>query len=78
MIGTIATYSYSEYLYELGFARYTAKVEILGETPKTYKVKLLTPNVRGHKLHDIIKVQTKNIILPKEKKDCSDAWYHDC
>ena len=37
-------------------------VEIVGESDKTYKVKLLQPGVNGHKWGDIVRVFKKNVV----------------
>lgn len=72
------TYNYSEYLYERGLIKYSVKVEILAESEKSYTIKLLAPNVRGHKQNDIIRVHKKSVAVPKETHtDCSNAWWHN-
>ena len=76
-----ATYLYQHYTYNPGqVERISIPVEIIKETPKSYQVKLLAPNVNGHKWGDIIWVQKKNVILngqPKAEHDYSDAWWQN-
>lgn len=76
-----ATYLYQHYNYSTGKVEIIrVPVETVKETDKSYQVKLLAPNVNGHKWGDIIWVQKKNVILneqPKAEHDYSDAWWNN-
>lgn len=77
-----ATYLYQHYNYNTGqVERISIPVEIIKETPKSYQVKLLAPNVNGHMWGDIIWVQKKSITLPPEARepryDYTDAWWQN-
>lgn len=53
--------------------------EVLAETSKTYRIRLLAPNVNGHRYGDIIRVQRRMVSGGPEAAgvDCSGAWWHD-
>lgn len=76
-----ATYLYQHYNFNTQKPEtISIPVEILKETPKSYRVKLLAPNVNGHKWGDEIWVQKKSITgvpHPKKEYDYSDAWWNN-
>lgn len=77
-----ATYLYQKYNYQTGKVDIIrVPVQIVSETDKIYQVKLLAPNVNGHKWGDIIRVQRKSIDIPQferqPKYDYSNAWWHN-
>lgn len=53
--------------------------EILAETSKTYKIRLLAPNVNGHRHGDVIRVQRRMVSgAPMEARvDCTEEWWQD-
>lgn len=76
-----ATYLYQQYNFQINRTE-TIKVpvEIVKETDKSYKVKLLQSSVNGHKWGDEIWVQKKNIVgipQPRKEYDYSDAWWQN-
>lgn len=72
-----ATYHYKQFRYEKEPISISVPVEIISESEKTYMVKLLAPNVRGHKYGDIIRVKRHMVATPKPVVDCSNEWWND-
>ena len=72
-----AKYKYLVFLYDKGFDERSCDVEILGETAKRYKVKLLAHNVRGHKWGDVISVNKSSVVTPPPPVDCSNEWWNN-
>lgn len=76
-----ATYLYQQYNFQTNKTE-TVKVpvEIVKETDKSYRVKLLQSNVNGHMWGDEIWVQKKSIVgvpQPRKEYDYSDAWWQN-
>ena len=73
-----ATYNYSEYLYERGYQRKSAPVEIVKETAKQYLVKLLGVWVGRHAPGTTMWVNKSNVAVEIEKQtiDCSKEWWN--
>lgn len=51
--------------------------EVVGESAKTYSIKLLALNVRGHRYGDVIRVQKRKVELERVAPtiDTSQFWY---
>ena len=53
-------------------------VEVLGQSEKQFKIRLLTYDVDNHKKGDIMLVSKSSIIFPKTAPDYTDApWNND-
>ena len=72
-----ATYKFKQYLYERGFEEHSCDVEIVSETAKQYKIKLLAPNVNGHQWGDLIWVRKSSVVTPPPQVDCSNQWWQN-
>jgi hypothetical protein len=72
-------YRYQVYNYDKPAVWYTVDCKVVGQTDKSYKIKLLAHGVRGRKFGDEIWVQKKFVSVPDipPRVDCSGAWWHD-
>ena len=71
-----ATYHFSQSLFGKGYQRYAINVEVLGETDKSYKIRLLQPTC-NRRCGDVIWVRREHITFPKTPYDCSGEWWND-
>lgn len=51
--------------------------EVLSQSDKTYKIRVLAANVNGHRWGDIMRVQKRMVTPEPEPVDCSKQWWHD-
>lgn len=72
-----ATYKFKVYQYDKGFDECSCGVEIVGETKKQYKVRLLAPNVNGHRWGDVISVNKSSVVTPPPQVDCTNEWWQN-
>lgn len=72
-----ATYHFLHYGFDKPSERCSVPCEVLDESPKRYKIKLLANNVHGRNYGDIISVMKKSVTFPKTKVDCTNAWWHN-
>lgn len=61
------------------YERIKVPCDVLAESDKTYQIKLLAPNVNGHRYGDVIRVQKRMVSgAPRTPSvDCSEAWWHE-
>lgn len=72
-----ATYRFLHYGYDKPSEYCFVPCEVIEETQKRYRIKLLAPNVHGRNYGDIISVMKKSVIFPKAEVDCTNEWWHD-
>lgn len=73
-------YKFSTYRFDKEALFSHCDCEILDETAKRYKIKLLAPNVYGHRYGDVIWVSKSKVQLPcipNPTVDCSSAWWQN-
>lgn len=71
-----ATYLYETTNYDGTFTRWHAKVLVLGETEKSYFIRLCEP-VRSHAVGDVICVMKKKVRFPKAPVDPTQYWFNN-
>lgn len=72
-----AKYRFYEYRYQLPPVVHVIDCIALAETEKSYRIKLLAPNVRGHKWGDIIWAKKELVTFEKEPVDCTNAFWNN-
>lgn len=73
------TYTYTVKDYDGRIISYNTKVTAIGESGKSYKVRLHAP-IRNHCIGDVIIVQKKNVRFDTpnpNKLDTVEAWWND-
>lgn len=73
------TYTYTIKEYDGRLSSYKTKITVIGESEKSYKIRLHMP-IRNHCVGDIIIVQKKNVRLDTpnpNKQDMTEAWWND-
>ena len=71
-----ATYLYETTNFDGTFNHWSTKVSVLGETVKSYFIKLREP-VRGHLVGDVICVMKKKVRFPKAPVDPTQYWFNN-
>ncbi len=71
-----AMYLYETPNYDGTFTCWNTRVDVLGETAKSYFIRLRT-ELRGHLPGDVIRVMKKKIRFYKAARDTSQFWYNN-
>lgn len=72
-----AHYRFLVYRYEKQPEWCTVQCDVIAQTEKSYRIRLLAPNVRGHKYKDCIWVRKDSVIMPPPEVDTTRQWWHD-
>lgn len=72
----IATYLFETTNYDGTFTRWNTQVEVLGETDKSYLIKLKEP-IRQHFAGDQIWVLKRKVRFPKAPVDPTKYWFNN-
>lgn len=83
---TQGLYTYRTRNYDGTFNQVHVLVEVIGETARSYRIRLLQP-LYGHQIGKLMTVRRHNVQLPERstpkperstpKPDCSNAWWND-
>lgn len=71
-----AVYMYETPNYDGTFTRWDTRVDVVGETTKSYFIRLRT-ELRGHIPGDVIRVMKKKVRFYKAPHDTSQFWYNN-
>lgn len=71
----MATYFYTEFLYQRGKRERSAPVEIVRETAKKYLIRLIGVWVGRHAPGTTMWVYKKNVKTEKPPVDCTNDWW---
>lgn len=71
-----ATYLFETTNYDGTFTRWQARVDVLGETDKSYFVRLREP-VRGNAPGAVIRVMKRKVRFPKAPVDPTQYWFNN-
>ena len=71
-----ATYLYETTNYDGTFTRWSTKVDVLGETAKSYFIRLREP-IRSHFAGDQICVMKKKVRFPRAPVDPTQYWFNN-
>lgn len=71
-----ALYLYETPNYDGTFTRWSTKVDVVGETAKSYFIRLRT-ELRGHLPGDVIRVMKKKVRFYKAARDTTQFWYNN-
>ena len=77
MDNVTATYRCSIYMYEQGIRTLNVPVEVVAQTDKSYRIKLLAAAQNGTKPGDMLWVRKNSVIMPKEPIDTTGEWWND-
>ena len=76
---TQGLYTYRTRNYDGTFNQFHVLVEVIGETARSYRIRLLQP-LYGHQIGKLMTVRRHNVRLnhlPTPKHDHSNAWWND-
>lgn len=76
---TQGLYTYRTRNYDGTFNQFHVLVEVIGETARSYRIRLLQP-LYGHQIGKLMTVRRHNVCLnqqPTPKHDHSNAWWND-
>lgn len=76
---TQGLYTYRTRNYDGSFNQFHVLVEIIGETARCYRIRLLQP-LYGHQIGKLMTVRRHNVRLnkqPSPKADHSQAWWNN-
>ena len=76
---TQGLYTYRTRNYDGSFNQFHVLVEIIGETARSYRIRLLQP-LYGHQIGKLMTVRRHNVRLnkqPSPKADHSGAWWNN-
>ena len=76
---TQGLYTYRTRNYDGTFNQFHVMVEIVGETARSYRIRLLQP-LYGHQIGKLMTVRRHNVRLnqqPTPKHDHSNAWWNN-
>ena len=59
------------------YSKLNVPCEVISQTEKSYTIKLLAPNVNGHRWGDVIRVQKRMVDPEPEPIDCTNEWWND-
>lgn len=71
-----ARYRFRQYLFGKGYQSYEINVEVLDESDRSFKIKLLQPTCT-RRCGDVIWVRKNNVVIPREKPDCTNEWWNN-
>lgn len=73
-------YTYRTRNFDGSFNQFHISVEVIGETTRSYLVRLLTP-LEGHPVRSTMTVRKHNVKVHshtrREQPDCSNAWWNN-
>ena len=72
-----ATYHFVQFRFDKEPLRHHVPCEVLKETDKSYYIKLLAPNVRGHQYGDCIWAGKDMVTFPKAEVDTTNEWWQN-
>ena len=76
---TQGLYTYRTRNYDGSFNQFPVLVEVVGETVRSYRIRLLQP-LYGHPIGKLMTVRRHNVRLntqPSPKADHSEAWWNN-
>lgn len=76
---TQGLYTYRTRNYDGTFNQFHVLVEVIGETARSYRIRLLQP-LYGHQIGKLMTVRRHNVRLnqqPTPKQDHSNAWWNN-
>lgn len=76
---TQGLYTYRTRNYDGTFNQFHVPVEVIGETARSYRIRLLQP-LYGHQIGKLMTVRRHNVRInrkPSPKPDHSKAWWND-
>ena len=71
-----AQYLFETYNFDGTFTRWRTAVEVIGESAKSYLIRLKEP-IRNHCVGDKIWVMKKKVLIPKAPLDTSHYWFNN-
>ena len=74
-IGT-GSYRFMQFMPDGSLVPCVCQCEIMSQTEKTLVIRLLSPNVNGHRYGDEIRVQKKSVTW-HTTVDCTDKWWNN-
>lgn len=71
-----ATYLFETMNWDGSLTRWQARVDVLGETEKSYIIRVREP-VRGHVAGEVMRVMKKKVRFPKAPVDPTQYWFNN-
>lgn len=68
-------YRYQVYQFDKAPIWYVVDCEVLEQTEKSYKIKILAHNVRGHKWGDTFWAKKRFVMNAPSFHDCTNEWW---
>ena len=70
-------YRFQQFMPDGTLERCTCQCEILSQGEKTIEIRLLAPNVNGHRYGDVIRVHAKSVSWKRNEIDCTNEWWNN-